>query len=144
MDFRNSGHVQMLHCFLSSCFRSFLRYLAAKKLDFLAQNHLALRHKHGFARTWPKYVGFDCRAVRLAHSAIAVSKKRSLQTATANNEERVAFVPGDSVLARRRARRGESGGETWGEAELLDGWYPAEVVKVRKAGTDRALYNVRG
>ena len=66
-----------------------------------------------------------------------------MQTATANNEERVAFVPGDSVLARRRARRGGSGGETWGEAELLDGWHPAEVVKVRKAGTDRALYNVR-
>lgn len=55
----------------------------------------------------------------------------------------MSFVSGDDVFARRRARREGKDKKTWGEAPLIDGWHPAKVVKVRHAGTERALYNVR-
>lgn len=63
--------------------------------------------------------------------------------ASTDGIERLSFVSGDAVLARRRARRGGKDKKTWGEVELVDGWHPAKVVKVRHAGTERALYNVR-
>lgn len=51
-------------------------------------------------------------------------------------------MAGESVLARRRVGGGGKGKE-WGEVELLDGWHPAEVVKVKNAGKKTALYSVR-
>ena len=56
----------------------------------------------------------------------------------------MAFLPGDSVLARRSAQTGSGRGEGWGEVDLLDGWHEAEVVKVRNAGkAEGPLYNLR-
>lgn len=129
---------------LKSSYASILnfRYLAAKQLDFLAQNFRALRHKYGVTSSAPSHAGFESRSAQQAHSEIAASKELALKAST-NGRVRLSFVPGDNVLARRRVRGGDKSKKKWGEAKLIDGWHPAKVVKVRHAGTDRALYNVR-
>ena len=124
-----------------------VRYLSSPKLGFLAQNIHALRHKHGITPTFAKDTGFDHRQATRAHASIAAAKELSLkaQSSDIDGEEAglaAVFVEGESVLARRRVRGGGKG-DDWGQADLLDGWHPAVVLKVRNAGKKTALYSVR-
>lgn len=88
--------------------------------------------------------GFDTRRASLAHAGIAAAQKRAdkaAATADGSGGSGLAFVAGERLLAKRRVvLKGE---KSWGQAEMLDGWHPAEVVKVRSAGTKAALYTVR-
>ncbi|CAM9184875.1 unnamed protein product [Hapterophycus canaliculatus] len=121
------------------------KYLSSKQLGFLAQNHQALRHKHGITPSFLEDTGFDTRKAAVAHSTIASSQKRADQSAAssagAGRVLGVKFIASESVLARRRVVLKSP--ETWENAKLLEGWHPAEVSKVRNAGTAAALYSVR-
>lgn len=123
------------------------RYLSAKQLGFLAQNYHALRHKHRVTPSFAADTGFDTRRASLAHAGIAAAQERADKAAAATvaavggGGGRLAFATGELLLAKRRVvLKGE---ESWEKAELLDGWHPAQVVKVRNAGTKAALYTVR-
>lgn len=87
--------------------------------------------------------GFDTQPASLAHAGIAAAQKRADKAAAAAPDAGgcLAFVAGERLLAKRRVvLKGEG---SWGQADLLCGWHPAEVVKVRNAGTKAALYTVR-
>lgn len=125
--------------FLLNPYRS--RYLSSKQLGFLAQNYQALRHKHGVTPTFAADTGFDTRRASKAHASVARAIKQSSSSLGVSGASRGAcFSVGESVLAKRRR---PGGGQGWEGVELMDGWHPGEVVKVKKAGTGAALYNVR-
>lgn len=125
------------------------RYLSSEQLGFLAQNYHALRQKHGISPSFMADTGFDTKRASLAHADIAAAQKRAEKavpaapsaTAGVGGSGVVAFVAGEHLLAKRRVVL--KGPRSWAEAQLLDGWHPAEVVKVRNAGTTAALYTVR-
>lgn len=118
------------------------RYLSSNQLGFLAQNYQALRHKHGITASFLKDSGFDTRNASAAHADVAAAQKLADKAAaSASGKLGVAFVPGESMLARRRVSAKDV--EPWGKADLLEGWHPAEVSKVRNAGTSAALFSVR-
>eukprot|EP00903_Cladosiphon_okamuranus_P015157 g14015.t1 len=124
------------------------KYLSPKQLGFLAQNYHALRHKYGITPSFLADTGFDTRRALLAHAGIAAAQERADKAAASAGGGgggvvggALVFVAGEQLLARRRAVL--EGDEGWGQAELLDGWHPAEVVKIRNAGTKAALYTVR-
>ena len=130
---------------LSRCFSVPERYLSSKQLGFLAQNYHALRHKHGISPSFLTDTGFDTKRASVAHAGIATAQKLADKAAAAGADGGadggLAFVAGERLLAKRRVVL--KGDESWGQAELLGGWHPAEVVKVRNAGTKAALYTVR-
>lgn len=118
------------------------RYLTSKQLGFLAQNYQALRHKHGITKSFKARTGFDTTRASAAHGVIAAVQERFDEAASSGKRGRGGvFVVGEEILAKRRVVL--KGGDNWGQAKLLDGWHPAEVVKVRKAGKPTALYSVR-
>lgn len=120
------------------------RYLSPKQLGFLAQNYHALRHKHGITPSFEADTGFDTKRASLAHAGIASAQKRADKSAAARGfgvNGSVKFATGERLLAKRRVAL--KGDESWGSAELVDGWHSAEVVKVRNAGMKAALYTVR-
>lgn len=107
----------------------------------------ALRHKHGITPTFAADTGFDPRQATKAHATIAAAKELSLKAQSSDTHDEgggseAVFVAGESLLARRRVRGGGKG-DDWGQAELLDGWHAAEVLKVRNAGKETALYSIR-
>lgn len=117
------------------------RYLSAKQLGFLAQNHHALRHKHGITPSFAEDSGFNCRPAIEAHASVESAKNRSL-LAVAGDASNEGFVIGEAVLARRRAIGGKSG-DGWLDAVLVDGWHAAEVVKARNSRSSGPSYDVR-
>lgn len=100
-----------------------------------------MRHKHGVTDSFGGRTGFDTTRASSAHSEIAETQARLDKASEDSTSGGGLFAVGESVLARRRLV--PKGGESWDKAKMLDGWHPAEVVKVRKAGTPDALYSVR-
>lgn len=80
-----------------------------------------------------------------------MSDRRYLfQSSLAATAGESSFVVGDIVFARRKRSlpgNGDggvgSGGDRWEEAVLEKNWQCAEVLRVKHAGTTRAVYTLR-
>ncbi|CAM9118714.1 unnamed protein product [Sphacelaria rigidula] len=124
------------------------KYLQPKQLDFIARNYHALRVKHSITPSFAEDTGFDVSRAAAAHAEVARSKlKYEAAFSHPGAEAYPTFSQGESVVARRTRGQGDGRGsgkvKAWENAIFQEGWYRAEVVKVKHAGTKRAAYTLR-